>query len=103
MKDRTGYDYAELVSIQRDHLALWQPRLRPALFNEVRDYALRTNREAQKDGDKHRVYRGQDLVELFRLWPDIGPAYEPRLVENLSQAMGLDYGLKVAAKAADDI
>jgi hypothetical protein len=76
MKDRAGYDYNELVAMQREHLAIWQPRLRPALFDEVRAFVLSINRQAPRDEDKHRVYRGQDLIEIIRTWPDLSSAYK---------------------------
>ncbi len=78
MKDKNGYDYAELLAIQREHLAQWQPLLRPALFTEVKGYVLSTNHETFSTEEKHRVYRGQDLVEIIRTWPILSPAYEPR-------------------------
>lgn len=78
MKDRAGYDYAELLAIQRDQLEHWRHRIRLPLFSDVRVYVIASNLEARKEGDKHRVYRGQDIVEIIRLWPDLGPAYEPR-------------------------
>lgn len=75
MKDRNGYEYTELVDIQTDCLLLWKPKLRPDLFKAVHAYLDATNLPAPKAEDKHRVYRGQDLVQIILEWPDLSPAY----------------------------
>jgi len=85
MKDRAGYEYAELVAMQKEHLALWHSLLRPAIFSEVKDYVLATNHETFSSEQKHRVYRGQDLVEIIRTWPNLSPAYEPKPVESAAE------------------
>lgn len=77
MIDRTGMSYEELLKIQEQHLEHWWPRIETKLFLAVRDYALAMNRPAEDSSKKHRVFRGQDLIELFRTWPDINTAVYP--------------------------
>lgn len=82
MKDRTGFEYADLVAIQRTHLARWQEVLRPSIFAEVKEYVVASNQETFSAEGRHRVYRGQDLVEIIRLWPTLSDAYAPKPVES---------------------
>ncbi len=82
MKDRAGFEYSELVATQREHLARWHEVLRPAFFAEIKAYVVNANHETFSTEDKHRVYRGQDLVEIIRLWPNLSPAYQPKAVES---------------------
>lgn len=70
----TSDSYSELLAIQAKHLTIWESRLRPELFSAISSYVLSTNRES---GDRPTVYRGQDLIEIIRLWPDVGPTYPP--------------------------
>lgn len=74
MKDKFGLDYDELLAIQWEHLALWRERLKPKLFDEVSSYVKWANLPAGDSG-RHRVFRGQDLIEIIRLWPVLGEAY----------------------------
>jgi hypothetical protein len=79
MTDRTGMTYEELLKIQEQHLTIWSGRIEPTLFVDVQGYARSMNQEAKDATQKHRVFRGQDLIELFRTWPDINTAvYPPR-------------------------
>lgn len=66
----TTFDFQELLKIQNEHLDIWKERLKPALFAEVKEYAKSMN-----DESLGRVYRGQDLVEIIRTWPNLSPAY----------------------------
>lgn len=64
MKDRTGYEFAELVEVQTAHFNRLKDKLRPVVFNEVREYCLKTNKEARYPEAKHQVFRGQDIIQL---------------------------------------
>lgn len=77
MTDRTGMSYEELLKIQEIHLTLWKTRVRADFMKEIEQYLLATNQPAVDPLDKHRVFRGQDLIELIRTWPDINPVAYP--------------------------
>ena len=74
MKDKNGHEFVELTAIQDEHLTLWGQRLRPEFAAEIRGYVKWANRESGADG-KHRVFRGQDLIEIIRTWPVLGDTY----------------------------
>lgn len=75
--DAQGLDYDLLLQIQQSHLVIWRLRIIPALFEQVREFVLSQNREARDGQPKHRVYRGQDLIEILRQWPDLDAVYRP--------------------------
>ena len=75
MKDRNGHEYSELLALQTAHLAAWRPKLRGGVLADIVHYLDATNLPAPKAEDKHRVYRGQDLVQIILEWPDLSPAY----------------------------
>lgn len=77
MRDRQGHDYEELLKFQREHLAAWKEKLRPEIYKGVVKYCEATNRSAQTPEDKHRVFRGQTLVNLILEYPDFNHAYLP--------------------------
>ncbi len=79
MKDARGYEYQELLDMQENHMRRWAEKLNPAMWAEIVPYLLSTNREATAPDEKHRVYRGQDLVQIIQDWPNPGFAYEPRV------------------------
>ena len=79
MNDRTGNDYETLLLTQARHLQIWEERSRPKLFSQVREYVLSMNEQARTVNDKHRVFRGQDIVALLMAWPDIENAGFPPL------------------------
>ena len=74
MKDKNGHEFVALLATQDEHLDIWEARLRPWLFAEIRSYVKWANRESGADG-KHRVFRGQDLIEIIRTWPVLGDTY----------------------------
>lgn len=76
MKDRRDYEYKDLLAAQKAHLLNWKLRLIPKIYDAVEEYVLRCNLEAGLDG-KHRVYRGQDLIEVIRQWPTLDISFEP--------------------------
>jgi hypothetical protein len=78
MVDKNGHDYEELKSLQHLHLLVWQARLQPAIFAEVRDYILSNNRMAPTPNDKHQVLRGSDLSLIIYDWPNPNVAYPQR-------------------------
>jgi len=75
--DSVGNYFETLLATQRAHLLTWKLRIRAQMFDQIEAYVKRTNREAGSPSEKHRVYRGQDLVEIIRQWPDLDPSYEP--------------------------
>lgn len=80
--DRTGMRYEELLEIQAAHLELWRRKIVMPVFIPVREYVLSTNREAQSEAEKHHVLRGQDIIELFRTYPEINSAVYPPVVSS---------------------
>jgi len=88
-KDRNGLEYADLVKIQGQHLALWREKLKPALIGPVADYVVSKNTEANDPEQKHRVFRGQDLVQIIMDWPDINTAVYPPIHEEPAAAADL--------------
>jgi len=77
--DAQGLDYETLLNIQKAHLAIWSLRIVPAMFAQVKEFVLSQNQEARESQPKHRVYRGQDLIEIIRQWPDLDAVYKPTL------------------------
>lgn len=71
MKDRHGFTFEELVEIQTADLAKWERLLRPEIYEGVCAYVQATNQRAASADDKHRVFRGQDLVGIIREWPHL--------------------------------
>lgn len=78
MKDKHGNDFTELGEVQLVQLLQWQGRLTSKLYCEVADYVLTSRQPAATPNDVHRVYRGQDLVQIILDWPNLSPAYAPR-------------------------
>lgn len=76
MKDRLNLEYADLLVVQKANLLNWKLRLIPKIFDAVEEYVLRCNLPAGIEG-KHRVYRGQDLIEVIRQWPNLDISFEP--------------------------
>lgn len=75
MKDKHGHAYAELLVIQRAQFELWHDKLKFGLICKIEDYCLATNRPAKDETETHRVYRGQDLVQIIMDWPNLKPCY----------------------------
>ncbi len=67
-------NYREYLTIQSQHLALWQAKLRPDVWREVKEYVMMTN-----DPDNARAFRGQDLVQIILDWPAPSAGYPPRI------------------------
>lgn len=76
MKDKHGHDWDALVAIQKDQMYGWSLRLKPEVAAKVSDYLINTNLPANDKGT-HRVYRGQDIVQIIMDWPDLKPCYAP--------------------------
>ena len=74
-KDKHGHDYRELRQIQQAHLNAWAQRLIPPISAAICDYVEATNRQANDDTTAHRVYRGQDLVQIVLDWPELKDCY----------------------------
>lgn len=81
MRDRRQHDYAELLTIQDDHLKLWSTRLVPETWLGVRAFARLHNRPAATPEDPHHVIRGQDLIQLIMEWPHPNEAYFPPVAQ----------------------
>lgn len=77
MKDRNGLDYDELLQVQNAQLALWGTKLREGLIQPIAEYVRRHNAPADSPEGKHRVYRGGDLIEIIRQWPELQSPYPP--------------------------
>lgn len=60
--------HEEQLAIQAEHLALWAKKVRN--FEPIRAYILAHNRPGH-------VWRGQDIIEIIREWPDIREPYPP--------------------------
>lgn len=76
-RDKHGHDYRDLLSIQRQHIDLWHDKLKFDLICKVEAYVQKHNQQANDDTQAHRVYRGQDLVQIIMDWPDLKPCYPP--------------------------
>lgn len=84
MKDKNGHEYNELRAIQTAQLKNWGTRIVPNLFSEVSDYVVRHNTAALDDKSAHRVFRGQDVIQIFMDWPDLKPCYpSPKTAEEV--------------------
>jgi len=79
MKDRRGFEYEELLAIQNDHLALWGTKCRDEVIDGVAAYVRASNRCATQPDETHTVYRGHDLIEIIRQWPDVSPPFPPNV------------------------
>lgn len=79
MKDARGYEYQELLDLQDGQMRRWAEKLNAQVWKDLAPYVLACNRPAETPEDKHRVYRGQDLVQLILDWPNPGHGYEPRV------------------------
>ncbi len=77
MKDNLGLDYADLLAHQLRHLDTWAERLRPQFFKPIAEYILKHNVEANGPDQRHRVFRGQDIVQIILDWPNLNNAYPP--------------------------
>ena len=76
MKDKNGHEYNELLAIQRMQLqGTWQGRLNDDLFCAVSIYVVSHNTAANDDKSAHRVFRGQDIVQIIMDWPELRPCY----------------------------
>ncbi len=73
--DRYGHSFKELTDIQSDQLHRWGTRLITRVTYEVWAYLKSTNLPATDEKQVHRVYRGQDLVQIIMDWPDLKPCY----------------------------
>lgn len=77
MKDAGGHEYSELLAIQRDQLRMWHGRLKQDCYAAVAGFCVETNLQANGPEGKHRVHRGQDIVQLVMEWPTFNPLYFP--------------------------
>ncbi len=75
MNDRKGLSYETLLSIQTADLALWGSKCHAILIASVTEYVRSQNRCATQPEETHRVYRGQDLIEIIRQWPNLQSPY----------------------------
>jgi hypothetical protein len=75
MTDRKGLSYETLVAVQTADLALWGSKCRPEVIQPVTEYVRSQNRCATQPEETHRVYRGQDLIEIIRQWPNLQSPY----------------------------
>jgi len=75
MKDKNGHEYKDLIAFQNAHLAIWQTRLVMPLLNDVVEYVRLHNAPANDDKSSHKVFRGQDIVQIIMDWPDLKPCY----------------------------
>ena len=77
MKDRLGLEYDFLVHLQSVQLDLWGTKLKPGLIEAISAYVRSHNRPAATEDAPHQVYRGQDVIEIIRQWPDVQSPYPP--------------------------
>ena len=76
MKDKNGHDYHELLAIQKMQLqGIWSDRLVDKLYDDVTEYVLRHNEQANSPLTPHRVFRGQDLIQIIMDWPELKSCY----------------------------
>lgn len=76
MKDKNGHEYNELRTIQTSQLQnIWRTRLNTDLFCAISIYVARHNSPALDDKSAHRVFRGQDIIQIIMDWPDLKPCY----------------------------
>lgn len=75
MKDKNGHEFSALEQIQAEHLVAWRSRLRGGFYADVYCYVVSANLPATDEKQVHRVYRGQDLVQIIMDWPDLKPCY----------------------------
>lgn len=80
MKDRRGHEFTDLINYQAADLGIWESRLNEQVHRDVVDYVRWANLEADSVG-VHRVYRGQDIVQLILSWPTIPEGYAKRPLE----------------------
>jgi hypothetical protein len=69
--DRLSHDYEELLAVQAQHFNNLRRFIKPEILQPVVAYAKATNRPAEVTVSAHRVYRGQDLIQLVMQWPDL--------------------------------
>ena len=77
MKDNQGHEYSDLLAHQMKHLDLWAGRVRPNFMKPIAEYVLKHNVEANDSNQRHRVFRGQDIVQIIMDWPNLNLAYPP--------------------------
>lgn len=75
MKDRRGFEYEALLTIQASDLAVWEKKIHAVFYQPIADYVKKSNRCATQPEEVHQVFRGQDLIEIIRQWPDVQPPY----------------------------
>lgn len=73
--DRQGLFYYALVDTQTKQLWHWDKRLIAEFRKPIRDYVLAHNAQAVNSEGKHKVWRGQDLMEIIYHWPHAAPCY----------------------------
>ncbi len=81
--DRCGYSYSDLIEFQAVHLDAWAKKIRPEFMSPIREYILSNNCPAPTPAEKHRVWRGQDIIEVIYHWPRIAPAFPPIASEDV--------------------
>lgn len=70
MIDKFNLDFEDLVAMQEEHLKVWRRKLIVSVHVPVTNYVREHNRVAPTAHDRHQVFRGQDLIEIIRLWPE---------------------------------
>lgn len=81
-KDKHGHEYRELVAIQSAHVELWRHKLKGGLIADIAHYLARQNQPANDDAHAHRVFRGQDLVQIIMDWPELKTCYPPAIEQS---------------------
>jgi hypothetical protein len=70
MTDKYNLDFEDLVAMQEREMTEWRKKLMPQYHHPVTSYVREHNVEAATPQDKHVVFRGQDLIEIIRTWPE---------------------------------
>lgn len=73
--DRKGFFYANLVDTQTKQLWHWDMRIIAEFRKPIRDYVTARNKPAANSEGVHKVWRGQDIVDIIYNWPHTAPCY----------------------------
>ena len=73
--DSRGFTYEQLLELQERDLQMWWQRLHPAIVEPICEYVRKHNRRAKDTTESHKVWRGQDIVEIIKHWPKTAPCF----------------------------
>ena len=73
--DSRGFTYEQLLELQQRDIEMWRHRLIMPIFIPLRLYVLNHNRPAKDTTESHKVWRGQDIVEIIKHWPKAAPCF----------------------------